>query len=55
VSLLLRGGRRADGSQVDVRCEGERVTAVAPTLAPEPGDEVVALDGWLLLGAPGRR
>ncbi len=52
MGLLLRRARLADGRAVDVRVDGERIMAVAPAVAAEAGDEVVDLDGQLLLPAP---
>jgi cytosine deaminase len=52
VPLLLRNATDLDGRRVDVRIDGPRVAAVAPSLAPRPGDEVRDLTGHLLLPAP---
>jgi cytosine/creatinine deaminase len=48
--MLLRAATLADGARVDVRIRDEVIDAVGD-LAPEPAEEVVDLDGWLLLAA----
>jgi cytosine/creatinine deaminase len=50
--LLLRAATDLDGRLADVRIDGPRVVAVGPSLAAEPGDEVIDLTGYLLLPAP---
>jgi cytosine deaminase len=52
VSLLLTGATDLDGRRVDVRIDGLRVAAVAPSLAPGPADDVLDLTGSWLLPAP---
>ena len=48
--MLFRNATLADGRTVDVRAEGERVTAVEPTLpGPEGGERVVDATGKRLL------
>ena len=49
--LLLRGATSPTGDRIDIRCADGRIAAVAPTLAPEPGDTVHDLAGWLVLPA----
>jgi cytosine deaminase len=51
-ALLLRHARLADGRTVDVRCAGGVIVAVAASVAAEAGDDVVDLDGYVLLEAP---
>lgn len=50
--MLLRGARLADGRAADVRVCLDTIDAVEASLAPTPGEEVVELDGRLLLPAP---
>jgi cytosine deaminase len=52
VSLLLTGATDLDGRRVDVRIDGPRVAAVAPSLVAEPGEEALDLTGHWLLPAP---
>lgn len=52
MTLLLRRATLADGTTADVRLDGELIADVAPTLPPAPGEEVLVLDGYLLLPAP---
>ncbi|WP_034511477.1 amidohydrolase family protein [Blastococcus sp. URHD0036] len=52
MTLLLSGATDLDGRRVDVRVDGARVAAVAPSLAAEPGEEVLDLTGHWLLPAP---
>ncbi len=50
--MLLRGATLEDGSTADVRLTGERISAVAPALAPVDDEQVIELAGYLLLPAP---
>jgi cytosine deaminase len=50
--VILRAATLADGSITDVRITGELIAAVAPTLAAEPGEDVVDLADHVLLSAP---
>lgn len=50
-TLLLRNGRTPTGDPVDIRCRDGRVHEVGGPLALETGDEVVDLDGRLVLPA----
>ncbi|SEO47980.1 amidohydrolase family protein [Trujillonella endophytica] len=52
MTLLLQGATDLHGRRVDVRIEGPRVAAVAPSLPPVPGEDVLDLTGSLLLPAP---
>jgi dihydroorotase len=47
--MLFENADLADGRTRDVRVDGERITAVEPTLAPDEGERVVDADGRLLL------
>jgi cytosine deaminase len=51
--VVLRRATLADGSVADVRLQGESIAAVGPAgdVATQPGDDVVDLDGHLLLTA----
>lgn len=51
--MLLTGARLVDERHADVRLEGDRVAAVADagTLSALAGEELVSLDGYLVLGA----
>jgi cytosine deaminase len=51
LSVLLRRARLVDDRIVDVRLADEHITAVGD-LAPEPDEETIDLDGYLLLPAP---
>jgi cytosine deaminase len=51
LSLLLRRARLADGRIVDIRLADEHIGAVGD-LDPEPGEETIDLDGYLVLPAP---
>jgi cytosine deaminase len=50
---ILRAATLADGSCADVRVSDGRIAAVAEagTLQPRPGEQLIALDGYLLLPA----
>jgi cytosine deaminase len=50
--VILRHATRADGSTVDVRLSGAFIGEVAPALAPAAGEDVLDLDGFVLLPAP---
>lgn len=50
--MLLRNARLADGRAVDVRLCLDMIDAVAASLVPAAGEEVLDLDGRLLLPAP---
>jgi cytosine/creatinine deaminase len=54
VTLLLQGATLPDSSRRDVRLDGERIAAVAEAgaLAMQADDEVLDLDGYVLLAAP---
>lgn len=47
--MLLRGATLADGSRADVRLCLAVIDDVAPSLAPQPEEIVVELDGYVLL------
>jgi cytosine deaminase len=53
-SLLLKGATLADGSVVDIRCDGGLITEVGPTLPPksQENETVEDLDGYLVVPAP---
>jgi cytosine deaminase len=48
--VLLRRATLADGTHTDVRIRGEAIDAVGDVDA-QPDDEIVDLDGWMLLSA----
>jgi len=52
--MLLRGATLADGAEVDLRADDDRLIAVAKagTLQPEDGEETHDLFGYMLLPAP---
>jgi cytosine/creatinine deaminase len=54
MTLLLQGATVRGGERRDVRLDGERIAAVAEagTLTPQADDEVLDLDGYVLLSAP---
>ncbi|WP_369131103.1 amidohydrolase family protein [Modestobacter roseus] len=52
MTLLLQSVTDPDGRRVDVRIDGRTVAAVAPSLPPLAGDDVLDLAGHLLLPAP---
>lgn len=49
--MLLTSVHLPDGSVVDVRVHGDHVSDVAPSLAPDPGEDVLELAGHLLVPA----
>ena len=51
--MLLRSATLADGHVVDVRVCLDSIDAVATTLRPQPGEQVIDLSGHLLLPAFG--
>ena len=50
--MILRHATLSDGTSADVRVEGPLITAVAPSLAAAAGEEMIELDGYVLLPAP---
>jgi cytosine deaminase len=50
--MLLRGAVLGDGRQADVRVDGATVVEVGRALVAGPGEEIVDLDGYVLLPAP---
>jgi cytosine deaminase len=50
--VILRHATLADGSTVDVRVVGPVIAAVAPRLDPDPAEEIVDLDAFVLVPAP---
>ncbi len=49
--MLLQGATLADGTQADVRVDGDLIAAVATRLDPAPGERVLDLAGHVLLPA----
>ncbi len=51
VSTLLRGGVLATGERADVRVRAERVVDVAAALTPDAADDVVDIEGYVVVPA----
>src|SRR5258706_5725633 len=51
MTLLLRGVTLGDATTADVRIDGDRIAAVAASITPEPGEEVLELAGYVLMPA----
>jgi cytosine deaminase len=51
MTLLLRRVTLGDATTADVRIDGDRIGAVAASLAPEQGEEVLDLTGYVLVPA----
>ncbi|MEP6661286.1 MAG: amidohydrolase family protein [Acidimicrobiales bacterium] len=51
MTLLLRKVTLGDTTTADVRIDGDRIAAVAASITPEPGEEVLDLAGYVLLPA----
>src|ERR1700716_1731587 len=51
MTLLLRKVTLGDATTADVRIDGDRISAVAASITPEPGEEVLDLAGYVLVPA----